>query len=117
MPLDEGLRIEVIDGRVLVAGELDLATVPLLRAVVVKLYPLAMRHGMDIDLDLGGVTFIDSSGLQLGLELRQQREPVHVVAASACVDRLLELTHTRELVLDADSENVRNGALSTGDAA
>src|SRR5436305_1129098 len=101
MPLDDGLRIDVDDGYVVVRGELGAATVAVLRAVVTKFRPVATEHGMMIYLDLGGVTFIDSTGLHLLLDLRRQKEPIRVVATSACVDRLLDLTQTRDYILDA----------------
>jgi anti-anti-sigma factor len=119
MPLDEGIQIHVDDGCVVVGGDLDLATVPLLRSVVAKLRPVAARHGMAIYLDLGGVRFIDSTGLHLLLDLRRQRDPIRVVATSACVDRLLDITQTREFVLDAEPwTGMRHGGgQNTGDAA
>ena len=48
-------------------------------------------------IDLGGVDFIDSSGLRALLQLRQNHgERVQIGAVSPAVQRLLELTGTLE---------------------
>jgi anti-anti-sigma factor len=52
------------------------------------------------DLDLSGVTFIDSIGLRELLRLRQRVPTLRIVAVNTRVRRLLEITGTAELLLD-----------------
>lgn len=82
----------VVDDRciVTVRGELDAFSVPDARAVIDAV------AGLDVELDLAGVTFMDSSGLAMIVEARQQLM-VHgrrlvLGARSAIVQRLLELS-------------------------
>jgi len=51
-----------------ITGELDLATVPLIEP---ELRALAVRAGPDLVLDLSGLSFCDSSGVEL---FRRQHE-------------------------------------------
>ncbi|MFN8050754.1 MAG: STAS domain-containing protein [Acidimicrobiales bacterium] len=87
------------DGATLtVSGELDLSTGPeLLDHLAIALFDNAV-----IDLDLGGVTFIDSSGLKMLLRMREVAMERGVVAyvsdASPSVRRLFDLTGTGELL-------------------
>jgi anti-anti-sigma factor len=75
-------------GRLRLVGELDLAGVPALRAV------LADVDG-DIELDCSGLTFIDCSGLRVLEDTQRACEAagVHLclIAPSRCVTRLLDL--------------------------
>lgn len=70
------------------AGELDLAGVPALRAM------LADVDG-DIELDCSGLTFIDCAGLRVLEETQRACEPegvhLYLIAPSRCVTRLLDL--------------------------
>jgi anti-anti-sigma factor len=50
--------------RIVVGGEIDLATGPALRDALAE----QMGHGQAVVLDLSGVTFIDSSGLAVLIE-------------------------------------------------
>ena len=71
-------------GRICISGEIDMKSVAVVRPVVLA--------GTDpIELDLSDVTFMDSSGIKL-LVLAKLRRGVRLVATSAAVDRLLELT-------------------------
>ncbi|MCU1393159.1 MAG: anti-sigma factor antagonist [Ilumatobacteraceae bacterium] len=70
-------------GRIVVVGDIDLASAEAFRPVL-----LASRDA--IDLDLGGVGFMDSSGVKVLLQARRVR-PVHIVVASPAVSRVLEL--------------------------
>lgn len=84
--------------RVRAAGELDLATAPQLAS------DLAALNGSigTIELDLGGVTFIDLAGLRAILEARcnaQARDQqLHITVPGRACARLLELTRTTELL-------------------
>ena len=82
------------DGRCVVrtAGDLDLAAVEEFTKVV--------RASLDrctaVELDLGEVTFIDSSGLGALVRLRKEADrkdsSLHLIEVSAATNRLLQLT-------------------------
>ena len=78
-------------------GELDIAAVPTLRD------RLADAVG-DIELDCGGLTFVDAAGLRLLVALHQACEcrgsKLAIVNPSRCVVRLLALTGA-DALLDA----------------
>ncbi|MCT4353887.1 STAS domain-containing protein [Streptomyces sp. Je 1-79] len=77
-----------------VCGELDLDSVTHLRTTL--LHALAVCDGAGVALDLSGVTFCDSIGLNALLRARMQaaddRHPLTITAASPQVTRLLEIT-------------------------
>ena len=79
-----------------VVGELDAATTPDLETAI---NDAAASAG--IELDLEGVSFIDSSGLRTLVMARQsadERERTFTITASSkAVDRLLELTGLESL--------------------
>lgn len=88
---NEGLRVSVDDGVVVVEGELDAHTASL---VAPRLDPLPDGDG-DVVVDLAGIEFIDSSGLRLLVGAHQAAEQVgrRVVLRhpSTAVERLLEI--------------------------
>lgn len=49
------------DGRLVLTGELDLATAPLLEAALAR----ARERGGDITLDMAGLEFMDSTGIKV----------------------------------------------------
>jgi anti-sigma B factor antagonist len=71
--------------RIVVAGDLDVATVPDLRAAVEQL----AAHGMTVALDLDDLAFIDLAGV---------RELVRLKAAARAGGWTLELAGVRERV-------------------
>jgi anti-anti-sigma factor len=79
-------------GRILVSGEFDIAV----------RYVLAWfaEADADVELDLAGVTFIDSGGLvtllQLQADLRDRSRTLHLVRPSVPVRRLLGVTGLSE---------------------
>ncbi|MFJ9351215.1 STAS domain-containing protein [Streptomyces sp. NPDC101237] len=83
---------------VTVAGELDLTTCPVLGEATLVI-PLG---GRTLHLDLSGVTFMDSSGLNLMLQLRRRllAEGGQVVVGGLHprVEHVLRLTETYELL-------------------
>ncbi|HWK28429.1 MAG TPA: STAS domain-containing protein [Solirubrobacter sp.] len=89
------------DGRtatVAIAGEIDLSTVGDLRAAAT-----AAAEGADrLQLDLGGVEFIDSSGLGLLLELRSTLHArgvtLTIEAGAGPVRQAMEITGLSELL-------------------
>ncbi|WP_258021340.1 ANTAR domain-containing protein [Streptomyces anatolicus] len=83
---------------VLVRGQLDLHAGQRLRS---GLRHTVSRPTRAIDLDLSGVRFCDCSGLNLLLSLRQwaleQGKAIVISASSPAVERILDLTGTRDL--------------------
>ncbi len=81
-----------------VRGELDILTAPKLRSA---LRTCAERSDGDVLLDLAGLDFIGALGLSVLIEgrrrLEARRRRLSVVAPSACVRRLLELTDLAEM--------------------
>lgn len=94
------IDIERLADRVVVrvAGDLDHDTARDLRA---KLEPYAQDTVANIDLDLGGVTFIGSGALQVFIaihkDLREKGGRLRVAEASPLVTRILALTHLGEV--------------------
>jgi anti-sigma B factor antagonist len=92
-----GIERQAVAGRphvwcVSVSGELDLSTVPRLEEMI----DLAMAQGArSILLDLGKVTFLDSTGLRSILHLADRLEAgdggLTCVGLSAAAERVLEL--------------------------
>ncbi|MGH9086406.1 MAG: STAS domain-containing protein [Acidimicrobiales bacterium] len=86
----------VVEGRdrVAVRGELDAFTAPELRASIDN------AESDDVELDLGGVSFIDSSGLATVVESHQRLERedrrLVIVDRSDIVQRLLDLSGLSE---------------------
>ena len=82
---------------VIVQGEIDLETSPELSAVLAGLEPPG-----DVDLDLGSVTYIDSTGLRALLSARdaaiEAGGTLRVSAMSSIVARLIEITGCNELL-------------------
>jgi anti-sigma B factor antagonist len=100
-----GLRAIAVheQGRVAVVvhGELDLGSAPVLRREISALLALPIET---IELDLDGLEFVDSGGVRLLADLRrdasEHRIPLSISAASAPVRNVLELTGRTDL-LDA----------------
>lgn len=84
------LTVETTGNYVKVSGEVDFSTaVQLTDAVSMT----------TTELDLSGVTCIDSTGLRTLLVLRRQRPALRIVAVAPAVQRILEITATTELIL------------------
>lgn len=78
------------------AGELDIASVDELRKAVLEL----ADTGKVIVLDLSGLSFIDSTGLRLVIDLNErfggETDRLRVVAGSPAVERLLDIAGLRD---------------------
>jgi anti-anti-sigma factor len=98
MRLEDAIKVRVHEGHLVVSGDMDLASAPVLHKAVAKLGRNA------IALDLTGVAFIDSTGLHLLLDLRRAHGRLHLVGSSAAVDRLLAVTGTRDFLFGSDAE-------------
>ena len=85
------------DTVVTVGGEIDLETSAQLRAVLAEL-----DADSNISLDLGDVTYIDSTGLRVLLTARDAANEaggdLRVSATSSIVSRLIEITGAAELL-------------------
>ncbi len=94
------VRTERRDDRVVVrvSGDLDHDSAP---AVQAALEPDTANGIRQFDLDLSGVTFIDSGALQVFIAahraLQELGGGLHVVAASPVVARILDLTRLGEM--------------------
>ncbi|MER6710911.1 MULTISPECIES: ANTAR domain-containing protein [unclassified Streptomyces] len=82
-------------------GELDLGS----RRLLPDLYDVLALSGSGVDLRLDSVGFCDCSGVNVLLDLRvralDQGKTVVIRSAGLAVERLLDLTGTRELFTDA----------------
>ena len=90
------LQLAVIEGRPSILGECDLSNAPEIAAW------LETFDGAPLDLDLSGVTFLDSSGLHVLLKARQRNPGVRIGTASPIVLRLLEVTGTTKFLMAGD---------------
>lgn len=83
------------DGVVVAAGEIDMVAGPQLEELV-----LPLERPGPVVIDVSAVTFLDSSGLRTLLKIAraasERGDEVVLRAPSPEVDRLLELTGTRE---------------------
>lgn len=71
------------DGTIMITGEIDMATAESMR-------PVLLASTDPVSLDLSNVTFMDSAGVKL-LLLAKRRRPVHIVATSPAVQRVLDV--------------------------
>jgi anti-sigma B factor antagonist len=76
----------------ILTGQLDLATAPLLAAELVNL----AQHGGDVVLDIGQLTFVDSTGLSLFVsqhkKLAAQGHSLVISSPTPSARRLFEIT-------------------------
>ncbi|MHB1137482.1 MAG: STAS domain-containing protein [Microthrixaceae bacterium] len=93
---DDVFSIEVTGDVIRLRGELDAHTAPQLDEVIVD----AVASGADqLVLDMGGVDFVDSSGLRSLIRARTEGDVERVVVIrqpSAATQRLLEITGMTE---------------------
>ncbi|HEX8066282.1 MAG TPA: STAS domain-containing protein [Thermoleophilaceae bacterium] len=95
--------------RIVLAGELDLATTPLFSRAIVAVE----QQGPElIEIDIRGLTFMDSSGLgRLFAANRRAREVgrrLVLLKADGPIDRVLELARVED-VIDTVEEPLRRG--------
>jgi stage II sporulation protein AA (anti-sigma F factor antagonist) len=90
-----------------IKGEIDLATADELREIIDE--RLKKDSYKAIILDLGGVSFIDSSGLGFILgrykKITGQGGKMYIVRARPSVSRVLELSGIKKLITVYDTEN------------
>ena len=98
--------------RVCPSGELDLATVDELRQQVDDLIAAGFKR---LVLDLSELTFLDSTGIHLAVELvqasRSEGWQIAVIDGTPPVRRAFELTGLRGVMPFVERRNVRAGRL------
>ena len=102
-PMFVTLFIETDDGPdgpvISLAGELDLSNAADLEEVLDRVLPLPpATHPGRLTFDLGGLRFMDSSGIALLLRSAGRVTAVSVARPSAIVRRLLEATGLAEVL-------------------
>ncbi|MBV9382822.1 MAG: STAS domain-containing protein [Streptosporangiaceae bacterium] len=80
-----------------ISGDIDGGSAAVFEELLLQIMRM---HGAPLLLDLSGVTFMDCAGLRAVFTIRRLGEArerrVHLVAASAAIRRLAELTHTQD---------------------
>lgn len=92
-----GFSVENRDGRLHLRGELDVLSSTALRTTLSRL------SGQVVVLDLGGITFIDGSGLRTLLDARDANKDLRVENPSPRLIRLLEITGLSDALLGCDT--------------
>jgi anti-anti-sigma factor len=87
------VELSVIEGRPSILGECDLSNASSVASW------LDTFDGAPIDLDLSGVTFLDSSALHVLIMARRRNPRMRIGAASAIVLRLFEVTGTTDYLM------------------
>ena len=90
---DPKLEFAIIDGQPTIRGEIDLLSLPELES---WFDTLGDNHHT---VDLGGVTFFDSSALRMFLTVRRRNPDFRIVRASKAVLRVLEITGTADYLV------------------
>lgn len=84
-------------------GEVDLATVPALKAALIE----AAEADEGLIIDLSKVTYMDSSGFSTLLEVNRALKPLglpmYLVGANSNISRMLEITRLDSLFLISDT--------------
>lgn len=92
--------METSGRRIKVIGEIDTLTTPLMFAAVIK---LAQAHPDEaIEVDLAGVSFMDTIGLHAFARLRKTLPNMRTVNPSDRLLRLLGITGLAELILQPE---------------
>ena len=95
------LSIETTGNCLKVSGEVDFLTAAQLTDAVSM---------TTTDLDLSGVTRLDSTGVRALLVLRRLHPALRIIAVAAAVQRVLDLTATTELILGHRTNTERAAA-------
>ena len=99
-PLTVDAAVDNGVARVTLRGELDLDRAG---ALAEELSSLAAQGATSVVIDVSGLNFIDSSGLRALLSAREQLEgagaSLRLAELSPAVDRVLEMTGTRSLLV------------------
>ena len=87
----------VVEGRPTVRGECDLGTASEIEAW------LASFDDVELEVDLSGVTFFDSTALRVFLQLVRRNPKARIVNPSKPVLKVLEITATVDYLVDGRS--------------
>lgn len=90
-PNDDALTVTTCAAGLVLVGELDMATVPLLRAAV---HDAADSQDRRIAIDMSEVAFMDSSGLRELISLHRSGAAFTLRNPSRPVTQILELTQS-----------------------
>jgi anti-anti-sigma factor len=90
------VELAIVEGRPSIRGECDLSNATELASW------LDTFDGQPFELDLSGVTFLDSSVLHVLLNARRRNPGMRIVTVSAVVLRLLEMTGTTGYLMSGD---------------
>ena len=93
------LELSQVDGRLCIKGDVDLLSAKRI------LEWLSSFDGQPIELDMSGVTFLDSTGLGTLIQARRLHSGLRIVSASKSVRRIIEITSTTYLLGDADESD------------
>ena len=114
-PFSVGVEPERRVVRVCPRGDVDLATVGVLRDHVDELLAAGFLH---VVLDLRGVTFMDATGLRLVLELYRMSGAdgwdLRIIEGPPEVQRVFDVTGLRPLLPMVDGSGGRNGRWRRG---
>jgi len=117
LPQEFDVTIVHVDGHttVRVTGDIDLATATDLRQ---RLDPMIAAGTGDVDLDLSGVTFLDSRGLVALLHVRQalhdKQQRLKVRNPSKPVLRVFELSGVHDVMMDGQQPPGDSGRVAEG---
>lgn len=93
-PLSVASEVAAGEHRLVATGELDISTVGLLEAPFDAALDAAATS---VVVDLGGVTFIDSTGLRLLIRMTEKcADGQLVIDSTPVIDRLIEITGLRD---------------------
>jgi anti-anti-sigma factor len=107
---DDAIRCDVLyvgeHAVVAPVGEIDLASAPVVQRAAFGTLALPIRQ---ITIDLAGVGFLDSSGLNMLLRVQRRASELGigfaVVSAAPAVQRVLRVTHLAEILgVELDEE-------------
>ena len=92
---DQAVELLIVDGRPSIRGECDLSNATQIASW------LDTFDDEPVELDLSGVTFLDSSALHVLLSMRRRNPAMRIASASGIVLRLFELTGTKDYLMPA----------------
>lgn len=103
--MSDRLRVRIErDGRVSLAGELDIATVPALEEALADL----SSDGASLVLELAELTFMDSTGLRAFVRVARQREAVGRLVLRGPTGRVLEVLDISGVIRGAGNLEVEH---------
>jgi anti-anti-sigma factor len=96
---DPIVSYSVVDGRAVIKGEIDLRS-----SAHISAWLATFEEG-PLDVDLGEVTFFDSTALRTMITARRRNPGARIVNPSGAVRRVLEVTSTSEYLMNGEEED------------